>query len=158
MNKSILAGLLVLLSACQLKYEPAYKTAGTSIRFDVTNNYGIQFEIQATPGNDATYYYFSLMGKDAFDRAHGSDASFMEHITDSLRQSFDHWKQFEVETLENKLYFADFTSFYCHLGASGKLFTNLRPSTEYVAFGFCIDPTAQKPVGILVPALLRQPL
>ena len=149
MKKSIIAGLLVLFSACQLKYEPAFKTAGTPIRFDVTNNYGIQFGIQATPGNDATYYYFSLMGKEAFDRAHGSDASFMEYITDSLRQDFDLWKQWEAEYLERQLYFADFTSFYCHLGTSGKRFTNLHPSTEYVAFGFCMDPTTQKPVGEL---------
>lgn len=144
-----MTGLLILLSACQLKYEPAYKTTGTLISFVVSNDHGIQLELQATPGNDATYYYFSLMEKGAFERAHKSDAAFMEHIVDSLRQDFDQWKDWETDFLERTLYFADFASRYCHLGAFGKLFTNLTPSSEYVAFGFCLNPATQEPVGEL---------
>lgn len=148
MRKILYIVCLVLLYSCDADYEVSYKKSGTSVRFSVVEDYGIQMELETEPKNDATYYYFSLLKKTDFDKVHPSDEAFMKSVLDSLKQDFEEWKKWKSGEM-GEIYFGDFASHYFTLGPSKRIYTNLTPSTEYVAYAFCINPSKETFVGKL---------
>lgn len=139
--------LTIALAGCSVSSLPDYKTDGVCVSFSKSEDYGIQMEIKATPDNDETYYCYSVLSRDAFDRLHSSDDAVMSYVMDSLRRDYEEWRQLIIG--EDAAYVASLASYAFHLGTSTRYFSNLRPETEYAVFGFCYNPDRDVHIGPL---------
>ena len=79
--------------------------------------------------------------------------SFMQLILDSAYAEYEYWR----EGLENREVYpiAPFSSHALQYGAVQRIFTGLRPDTEYWIYAFVVHPDKRIPVGSLHLTALR---
>lgn len=125
-----------------------YITTDTPLHFEATDVMGTQMTVHAWAEDDRAYFYFDLLEKDTLEALNMSDEHLMTLILDKLYQNYLSWR-FDY-LVEDEEYIASFESRTFFHGKSQRFCFNLKPSTEYVMFGFCVNPDdVQKPVGKL---------
>lgn len=141
-----------LLSSCDI--EAPYIREDTAIHFRTENVLGTQMRVFAEPEDDRAYYYYSVMTKEEFESYKLDEFNFMTIIIDSLYRDYLDWRSKLLR--ENETYITTFRSFSFHYGKSDSYYINLKPNTDYLIYGFTIDPeNIQFPVGQLYTMPVR---
>ncbi len=148
MKKNIFHTILCALVLCACNTEAPYITKDTEITFEAINVMGTQMSVIATPKDDRAYYYFNIIEKSKFEQMNLTDEHFMTVTLDSLYRSYLDWRKDYL--FRNEEYITSFRSHTFHYGTFESFYINLRPQTEYLVYGFVINPVnIQLPVGKL---------
>lgn len=151
--KKILLILFATMGLMACETRAPYITTDTPLHFEATDVMGTQMTINAWAEDDRAYFYFDLIEKDTLDAINMSDEHLMTLILDKLYQNYLNWR-FDY-LVKDEEYIASFESRTFFHGKSHRFCFNLKPETEYVMFGFCVNPdNVQKPIG----KLYRQPV
>lgn len=149
---SLCASVLLALTACNT--QAPYITHDCEITFKTSDVMGTQLRIFAEPKDDRAYYYYSIISQAAFDSLHIEDYHFMTLMLDSLYRDYLEWRS--PLLWENEEYITDFRSFSFNYGPSDRYCVGLTPNTDYMIYGFCINPdNIQQPIGKLYRQSIR---
>ena len=153
MKKTILfIALACAMAACNI--EAPYITEAKELKFDAVEIMGTQMTVNCTPEDDRSYYYFSIMKNTDFTNLGMSDAHFMTVMLDSLYRDYLDWRRDLL--YDNEEYIMSFRNHSFHYGHASRFFTNLLPETEYVIYGFVINPEdIQLPIGKLYTKVVK---
>lgn len=140
------------LASCDI--ESPYIKDGCPIQFEIVNMLGTQGTIVATPEDDRAFYYFSVMLQKDFQEWEGKDEHFMTIQLDSLYRDYLDWRS--PLLYEKEDYITDFRSHAFSYGKAERYYASLKPLTDYVIYGFCINPDdIQRPIGKLYTLKFR---
>ncbi|MCQ2334965.1 MAG: hypothetical protein MJZ89_03885 [Paludibacteraceae bacterium] len=151
--KKLLIILFAITALMSCDTRAPYITTDTPLHFEASEVMGTQMSVTAWAEDDRAYYYFDLLEKDFLESIGLNDEHLETLILDKLYQNYLDWRFNYL--VENEEYIASFESRTFYHGTAKRFFFNLTPSTEYVMFGFCVNPdNIQKPIG----RLYRQPV
>lgn len=153
MKKTILLiAMACALAACNI--EAPYITEAKGLTFEANNIMGTQMTVHCTPEDDRSYYYFSLMTQTEYKELDMTDGHFMTIMLDSLYRNYLDWRRDLL--YNNEEYIMSFRNHSFHYGHASQFFTNLKPETDYVIYGFVINPEdIQLPIGKLYTQNVR---
>lgn len=143
--------LYTIVFACALvacNIEAPYITEAKGIEFEATEVMGTQMTVNCKPEDDRSYYYFSIMEYADYVNLNMTDAHFMTITLDSLYREYLDWRY--AYLYNNEEYIMSFRNHSFHYGNSSRFFINLKPKTDYLIYGFTINPEdIQSPIGKL---------
>lgn len=145
----ILITLLAVMSGCS--YKAQLSTEETNLNFTITENSGFLVSVAATPDDDRVYYLYSVYKASVLDSLvslYNNETEAMQDVIDSTKTLYEEYKDYYTHSLKHS-YMAEFEDLMLYYSKSELTFPNLIPETEYVAFGFCVDPISLKPIGRL---------
>lgn len=146
--KKILLILLAVMGLMACETRAPYITTDTPIHLEATDVMGTQMIVHAWAEDDRAYFYFDLLEKDTLDALEMSDEHLMTLILDKLYQNYLNWRFNYL--VKDEEYIASFESRTFFHGKSQRFCYNLKPETEYMMIGFCVNPDkVQKPIGKL---------
>lgn len=153
MKKTILLiAMACALAACNI--EAPYITEAKGLTFEANNIMGTQMTVHCTPEDDRSYYYFSIMTQTEYKELDMTDGHFMTIMLDSLYRNYLDWRRDLL--YNNEEYIMSFRNHSFHYGHASQFFTNLKPETDYVIYGFVINPEdIQLPIGKLYTQNVR---
>lgn len=146
--KKILFILSIAFTLIACETRSPYITQDTPLHFETSDVMGTQMTVSAWAEDDRAYYYFGIMEADALENIGINDEHIQTIILDNLYQDYLSWRHDYL--VEDQEYIASFESRTFYHSKAQQFFYNLTPETEYVIFGFCINPdNIQKPIGKL---------
>lgn len=141
--------LSVSFSACNPKARYSSSPVKIDIQIDKSAVTSATIIANITPAKDV-YYYCGIITKDEFNM-HGYDYRFMQYMVDSLYSEYLDWRKDLVAA--SLPYVASFSSHSLGYGKDSRIFTNLKPNTDYVIYAFCVNPDKVVPMGDLFVAM-----
>ena len=150
-NRLFTAGLTVLTvvalcaTSCRLE-EAKWETEDVSITMQVGAVSAGFIECQFTTSKDA-YYLIDCVPVDKESHPYDYQKQFMTLAIDSAYINYLQWRYWLLEAGES--YIAPFASHSLQYGEVDKIFTNLKPGSDYWVYAFVVNPETQKPTGKL---------
>lgn len=150
-NRLFTAGLTVLTvvalcaTSCRLE-EAQWETEDVTITMQVGAVSAGFIECQFTTSKDA-YYLIDCVPVDKESHPYDYQKQFMTLAIDSAYINYLQWRYWLLEAGES--YIAPFASHSLQYGEVDKIFTNLKPGSDYWVFAFVVNPETQKPIGKL---------
>ena len=150
-NRLFTAGLTVLTvvalcaTSCRLE-EAQWETEDVSITMQVGAVSAGFIECQFTTSKDA-YYLIDCVPVDKESHPYDYQKQFMTLAIDSAYINYLQWRYWLLEAGES--YIAPFASHSLQYGEVDKIFTNLKPGSDYWVYAFVVNPETQKPTGKL---------
>lgn len=140
------------MAACNI--EAPYITDAKGLEFEAVDVMGTQMTVHCTPEDDRSYYYFSIMTQREYKNLNMTDGHFMTVMLDSLYREYLDWRRDLL--YNNEEYIMSFRNHSFHYGHASRFFTNLMPETDYIIYGFAINPEdIQLPIGKLYTQSVR---
>ncbi len=150
-NRLFTAGLTVLTvvalcaTSCRLE-EAQWETEDVTITMQVGAVSAGFIECQFTTSKDA-YYLIDCVPVDKESHPYDYQKQFMTLAIDSAYINYLQWRYWLLEAGES--YIAPFASHSLQYGEVDKIFTNLKPGSDYWVYAFVVNPETQKPTGKL---------
>lgn len=135
----------MMLSSCRLE-EAQWETEDVTITMQVGAVSAGFIECQFTTSKDA-YYLIDCVPVDKESHPYDYQKQFMTLAIDSAYINYLQWRYWLLEAGES--YIAPFASHSLQYGEVDKIFTNLKPGSDYWVYAFVVNPETQKPIGKL---------
>lgn len=150
LKSQIVLLLVIILFSCNP--EAPWTTNNVRISMQV-DRYSAGFVDCSFATNKDAYYLIGITPAPEELTRPADENLFMQHALDSVYADYQYWRQ-RLENLE--VYpIAPFSSHSLQYGAVQRIFTGLRPDTEYWIYAFVVNPDKRIPVGHLHLISLR---
>lgn len=137
--------IIMMLSSCRLE-EAQWETEDVTITMQIGAVSAGFIECQFTTSKDA-YYLIDCVPVDKESHPYDYQKQFMTLAIDSAYINYLQWRYWLLEAGES--YIAPFASHSLQYGEVDKIFTNLKPGSDYWVYAFVVNPETQKPTGKL---------
>lgn len=149
--RTLLTKILLVTAMCVTVAGCSYeaKTLSRNVKLDieVSEINGNYVFVSITPSSDNVLYYFSVMEADVMNDmiVTHSEAGFQRMMIAETQKDYDLWKEYFEGRLDK--YVASFCDHEMYVTHNEGYILDLKPSTRYYAYGFCIDEESHAPLG-----------